>query len=120
MSARVSKICLTVYGVLLVLSFFLLSVPGDYWLWYAVMVPFAAVPLCFGQRWYRLAGGIALLLAALLTVGDIAAGKVFRQRMQRMRAASAEKKGEPDGAANGSQPIRSETNRTSSAAGSRR
>ena len=27
---------------------------------------------------------------------------------------------EPDGAANGSQPIRSETNRTSSAAGSRR
>jgi len=28
--------------------------------------------------------------------------------------------GEPDGAANGSQPIRSETNRTSSAAGSRR
>ena len=29
-------------------------------------------------------------------------------------------KGEPDGAANGSQPIRSETNRTSSAAGSRR
>jgi len=30
------------------------------------------------------------------------------------------KKGEPDGAANGSQPIRSETNSTSSAAGSRR
>ena len=29
-------------------------------------------------------------------------------------------KSEPDGAANGSQPIRSETNRTSSAAGSRR
>lgn len=30
------------------------------------------------------------------------------------------RKGEPGGAANGSQPIRSETNRTSSAAGSRR
>lgn len=30
------------------------------------------------------------------------------------------KKAEPDGAANGSQPIRSETNSTSSAAGSRR
>ena len=29
-------------------------------------------------------------------------------------------RGEPDGAANGSQPIRSETNSTSSAAGSRR
>ena len=32
----------------------------------------------------------------------------------------ATKKAEPDGPANGSQPIRSETNRTSSAAGSRR
>jgi hypothetical protein len=31
-----------------------------------------------------------------------------------------ESKGQQDGAANGSQPIRSETNRTSSAAGSRR
>jgi hypothetical protein len=34
--------------------------------------------------------------------------------------AHAPANGEPDGAANGSQPIRSETNRTSSAAGSRR
>ena len=120
MSARVSKICLAAYGTLLVLSFFLLSVPGNYWLWYAVMVPFAAVPLCFGHHWYRLAGGIALLLAALMIVGDIQAGKVFRQRMQRMRAAWTDKKGEPSGAANGSQPIRSETNQTPAAAGSRR
>ena len=109
-----------VYGVLLVLSLFVLSVPGGYWLWYAIMVPFAVVPLCFGQRWYRVAGGVALLLAGLLIVEDIEAGKLFHQRMQRMRAAWAEKKGELGGAANGSQPFSSDTNRTSSAAGSRR
>jgi hypothetical protein len=38
----------------------------------------------------------------------------------RLRQTSLKQKGEPDGTANGSQPIRSETNRTSSAAGSRR
>src|SRR5262249_43965781 len=110
MSARVSKICLTVYGAFLVLSFFLLSVPGDYWLWYAVMVPFAAVPLCFGQHWYRFAGGVALLLAGVLIIGDIEAGKAFRQRRQGTRAASAEKKGDQGSAANGRQPFSSETN----------
>ena len=40
--------------------------------------------------------------------------------LQSKRRATARKFTEPDGPANGSQPIRSETNRTSSAAGSRR
>ena len=120
MSTRVSKICLTVYGVLLVLSFFLLSVPGNYWPWFAVMAPFSAVPLCFGPRWYRVTGGIAFLLAGLLIVADIQGGKIYRQRMQRRRAAWAEKKGEQDGPANRSQPVGSETNRPSAAAGSGR
>lgn len=104
--------------MLLVLSFFLLSVPGNYWVWYGVMVPFAAVPFCFGQRWYRLAGGIALLIAVVSIAEDIAAGKVFRLRMQQMTEAWAQKKGEPDGAAKGSHPVGPEPNRTSSAAGS--
>ncbi len=124
MSTRVCKICLTVYGVLLVLSFFLLAVPGNYWPWYAVMVPFSVVPLCFGRRWYRVTGGIALLLASLLIVGDIQSGKNHRQKMervmQRIKAARAAKKGEPDGAANGSQPIRLETNQTLAPTGSGR
>jgi len=120
MSTRVSKICLTVYGVLLVLSFFLLSVPGNYWLWYVVMASISVVPLCFGRRRYRVTGGIAFLLAGLLIVGDIQAGKIHRQRMQRMRAAWAEKKGKQDGIANLSQPICSETNQTSGASGSGR
>ena len=106
--------------MLLVLSFFLLSVPGNYWPWYAVMAPFSIVPLCFGRRWYRVTGGIALLLAGLLVVGDIQAGKIYRQKMQRMRAAWAEKKGEQDGPANRSQPVGPDTNRTPAAAGSGR
>ena len=118
MSARVSKICLIVYAVLLGLSLFLLSVPGDYWPWYAVMAAFALAPLCVGSRWYRLAGGIAFVVAGLLIVGDIEAGKHFHEGRRRSRAQSL-KNGEPDGSANGSQPIHSETNRTSSAAGAR-
>jgi hypothetical protein len=43
-----------------------------------------------------------------------------RARRERERSERDTKIGEPDGAANGSQPVRSETNRTSSAAGSRR
>jgi hypothetical protein len=44
-----------------------------------------------------------------------------RQTIQRLQELQDRAKNvEPDGAANGSQPIRSETNRTSSAAGSRR
>ena len=113
-------ISLTVYAILLELSLFLLSVPGDYWLWYAVMVPFAIVPLAFGPKGYRLVGGIALLLAGVLIVDDIEAGKHFREKMRRSALTKTAENGEPSSPANGSQPIRSETNRTSSAAGSRR
>jgi hypothetical protein len=95
MSSRVFNICFTVYGVFLVLSFLLLSVPGGYWAWYSVMVPFSVVPLCFGRRWYRIAGGVAFLVAAVLIIGDIQAGKIYRQRMQRMRETWAERKGKP-------------------------
>jgi hypothetical protein len=119
MSARASKICLTVYGVLLVLSFFLLSVPGDYWVWYAIMVPFAIVPLFCSQGSYRLVGVIAVLVAGLLVAEDVVAGKHFRQRMREIRRAAAMKRtnyGEPDSAGNRSQPVRPETNSTSAAA----
>jgi hypothetical protein len=123
MSTRASKICLTVYAVLLVLSFSLLSVPGDYWVWYGMMVPFAVVPLFSSHRPYRLAGVIALLVAGLLIVEDVVAGKHFREKMREIRRAAAMKAatdGEPVGAANRSQQVRPETNSTSAAAGSGR
>ncbi len=93
MSVRLSRICLTVYGVLFVLSFFLLSVPGDRWLWYAIMVPFAVVPLFSSQRAYRLAGLFALLIADLLIANDVVAGKRFRDRIREMPREAATLRG---------------------------
>jgi hypothetical protein len=85
MSARISKVSLVVFVVLLVLSTFLLSVAGDYWPWYEVMSVFAAVPLAIGPGRYRLIGGIALALSVALIVGDIAAGRHFRARHPEIR-----------------------------------
>ena len=85
MTARTSKISLTVFVVLLVLSAFLLSLEGDYWPWYVVMSVFAVVPLVVGPRRYRIMGAIALLLSAALVVGDIAAGKRFHSEHPEIR-----------------------------------
>ena len=120
MNLRISKICLVVYGVLFLLSLFLLSTPGDYWPWYAVMAPFAVLPMCLAPRWYRFAGGIAVVLSGLLIVSDIEQGKRFHEKLDRLRKKAAATNGEQSGPANRSQPFRSETNSTSSTAGSRR
>jgi len=85
MSTRISKISLTVFVVLFVLSAFLLSVAGDYWPWYAVMSAFAVVPLVVGPGRYRLIGAIALVLSGVLIVSDIAAGRQFRARHPEIR-----------------------------------
>jgi hypothetical protein len=78
MNTRISKISLSVFTILLVLSPFLLSVPGEYWPWFAVMSIFAVVALISGPRRYRLFGAGALALAVLLIVDDYAAGKRFQ------------------------------------------
>ena len=75
MSARISKISLIVFVVLLMLSGLLKSVAGEYWPWYAVMAVFAIVPLVVGPRHYRLLGAVALVLSVILIVSDYAAGK---------------------------------------------
>ena len=85
MSARISRICLIVFVVLLVLSAFLLSVAGDYWPWYAIMSAFAIVPLVVGPGRYRLIGALALVLSVALILSDIAAGKEFRARHPEIR-----------------------------------
>jgi hypothetical protein len=85
MSARISKISLIVFLVLLVLSAFLLSVAGDYWPWYSVMAIFAVVPVLVGPNRYRIFGAVALLLSLCLILGDIESGKHLRQKMQQIR-----------------------------------
>ncbi len=59
------------------------SVPGKYWPWFAALVPFAMAPLIIGPRWYRLAGGVGLVLSGILISGDIAAGKLRSARARR-------------------------------------
>ena len=85
MSIRISKISLIVFAVLLALSFFLLSVAGDYWPWYAVMSVFAIVPLVIGPGRYRVMGAIALVLSGVLIASDIAAGRQFHARHPAIR-----------------------------------
>ena len=85
MKARISKISLIVFGVLFVLSLFLLSVAGEYWPWYAVMSAFAVVPIVVGPGRYRLIGSIGLVLSVVLILGDMEAGKRFRARHPEIR-----------------------------------
>ena len=85
MSARISKISLIFFVVLLVLSGFLLSVVGDYWPWYSVMAIFAVIPVLVGPKRYRIFGAVALLLSVVLIFSDIELGKHQRQRMQQIR-----------------------------------
>ena len=85
MTARTSKIPLIFFVVLLILSAFLLSVEGDYWPWYAVMSIFAVVPLVVGPGRYRLMGAIALVLAVILIVSDVAAGRRLHAEHPKLR-----------------------------------
>ena len=64
-------ISLIVFVVMLVLSGFLLSVAGEYWLWYAITAAFAVVPIVVGPRRYRIMGAIGLALSVVLIVSDI-------------------------------------------------
>jgi len=85
MRARVSKISLTVFGVLLVLSFGVASVAAaeKLWLWYAVKAVVAVVPIVVGPRRSRLIGAIGLAFAIVMIVGDIPAVKLLGERMHR-------------------------------------
>ncbi len=121
MSKRASKICLAVYGLLLLFSLSVLSVPGgSYWQCFAVMLPFAIVPLFSNDGRYRIAGLLALLLACFLIAEDVAAGKRYHERRHAMRRAAelkAAANSEYAVAANGSQPLGPNTNTPSAVAG---
>ncbi|MHC5154570.1 MAG: hypothetical protein ACYSO3_00250 [Planctomycetota bacterium] len=75
---HISKISLIVYLVLLILSLFLMSMPGGFLPWYCIMGFFALPPIVLGPRFYRILGIVALILAILLCIIDYQAGKVWR------------------------------------------
>ncbi len=78
MTVQISKISLIVFVVLLILSGFVLSIPGDFWPWYAVLAIIALAPVVCGPVRYRVFGTLALILCASLIANDMAAGKRFR------------------------------------------
>jgi hypothetical protein len=109
--------------ILLVLSGLLLSVAGDYWPWFAIMGACALVPAVAGPKWYRLAGIVVVALSGSLIVSDLKAGVEHRKRFEKFRShsvAPTTTNGEPDFAANRSQPAQSQSSSTSAAAGSGR
>jgi hypothetical protein len=85
MRARISKNSLIVYAVLLLLSGFLLSVPGEYWPSFLIIGLLAVPPIFLGPPKYRLLGAIALMLSVVLIISDINAGKHFREKLNRIR-----------------------------------
>src|SRR5207249_3583278 len=118
-----SRAFLIAYLVLLLLSGFLLSTPGDYWPWYAVTGTCAAVAIVAGPLWHRLIGCACAAMAVGLILWDLQAGAAFHERLARIRNDAmrvSATNGEPGGAANRSQPVGLETNRASAAAGSGR
>jgi membrane protein implicated in regulation of membrane protease activity len=114
---------LIVFSVLLLLSGMLLSVPGNYWSWFAIMAGCAMVAAVMGPKWYRVGGIAAAALSAVLIISDLKAGVEHRKRFERFRNRSmgtATTNGELQHSADESQPFRSSTNLGSEAAGTRR
>ncbi len=111
MRARLSKISLTVFAVMVLLGAFQLSVPGNYWPWFATVTPFTILPIIIGPRVYRLAGVAGLALAAVLVSGDLQAGKLYRQKMRSKLPATHENGATGVNTNQAGQPAASQTNK---------
>src|SRR4051812_44276129 len=86
MRARISRVFLIAYVVLLLLSGMLLCVPGCYWQGYAITGVCALVAVAVGPRWHRIAGFCAAVLSVTLIVSDLRAGVAFREKIASVRA----------------------------------
>ena len=78
MTAKISKISLIVFVLLLVFIPTVATISDQYWPYYAFASVVALTPIIAGPRLYRLIGAGALLVSVVLIVHDIAAGKHFR------------------------------------------
>ena len=82
MKEKVSKVSLIIYAVLLILSGFLMSAPGDRVGWFCIMGIFAIPPIVAGLKRYQVLGIIALLIAIAAVVTDYHAGKLMQERLE--------------------------------------
>ena len=85
MREKISKICLIVYLVLLVLSGFLLCTAGGRVEWFLITGLFAIPPILAGPRRYRILGSIGLVAVLGMAAVDYYAGQRFRARIERVR-----------------------------------
>lgn len=75
-----SQICLGLFALIFLSSFFLKATPGGFWSTYAVASLFALLPLVKGPRWYRIAAIVGLVAAAILAFSDFQAGKKYAEQ----------------------------------------
>jgi membrane protein implicated in regulation of membrane protease activity len=111
---------LIVFLVLLVMSGFLLSIPGKYWPWFVITGGCAVASAVLGPRWYRMAGIAGSALCLGLIVWDVKSGVEYRKRFESLRRqtrGTVATNGESVGSANRSQSVLSETNQASTSAG---
>ena len=85
MKAMISRIGLAVFAILLALSFLLPSAPGGGAFWVGSMVAAALLPLAVGPFKYRFAGALALAIALLFVVVEIAAERRLKTRLNLVR-----------------------------------
>ena len=98
MTTSGSRICFGVSFGLLLLSGFVLTVPGSYWIIYLLVAALASVTVYHGPRWYRICAAVIILLTVVLTIMDLHAGRRYRaqriQRQEKMRTLHKAHEGE--------------------------
>ena len=79
-----AKVSLLLCAVLLITSIAQLAVPGKRWPSYALAAAFTILPLAVGHRWLRFAGVVGFVLCGTLVIGDLQAGKAYRERVNQI------------------------------------
>ena len=110
MRAKISRVALILYAILLFLSGLLLCPPGGLVEWFVIMGMFAIPAIIAGPKKYRILGLIALILAVAFTAIDYESGKRLQARMECLRIRAAEQleqqSGEPATPPNSEPPAR--------------
>jgi hypothetical protein len=82
MKEKISKICLIIYIILLIISGFLMTTAGGSVLLFCINGIFAIPPIIIGSKRYLILGVIALIIAVTLAISDYNAGKRDRQKLE--------------------------------------
>jgi hypothetical protein len=81
MKEKISRICLIVYVVILLLSGFVGTPPGGHLPFGIILIALALPPAIIGKRKYRVFGFVALSLALVGTVLDFKSGQKHKKEL---------------------------------------